>query len=160
MEGSGSKLLLLHEQEMLTQVQVCYCHSHIPTTLSLSLSLLLCNTLTPTYTHVLSCSVFKQHLDLGVIYQHWHGMGDSSHYTYPTAHKHTQMHIHYTYTHRHTLIHSARNTLMRLWDHRRTILIFVTTQLRWEALHMAHTMADECFRAALPTHLDKTHNIL
>ena len=108
MEGSGSKLLLLHEQEMLSQVSRCF----------LSFFCFLCLifpsvTQTHTQTHTHSCSVFKKHLYPIVIYQHWHSRGDSSHYTYPLTHtcrypknaqtSHTHTHTH-TYTHIH--IHS------------------------------------------------------
>lgn len=117
---------------------------------SLFLCLLFCAThshhLTHTHTFLLSIQVaFGPRCHLSALA--WQGWQLALHLPY-----YTQTHADAQTPHTHTLILSARHTLMRLWDHRRTILIFVTTQFRWEALHMAHTMANECFRAALLPH--------
>lgn len=60
-EDSGRKLLLLHEQEMLSQVE----------------DVLFISFLSDTHAHTHSFSVFKQHLDPVVIYQHWHSRDDT-----------------------------------------------------------------------------------
>lgn len=68
-----------------------------------------------------------------------------THYTHPTnaqtPHAHTR-----------TFIHSAHYILMRLRDHRRTVLIFIPHSSDVKHLHVAHTMTHECLRAIL----DKT----
>lgn len=77
-----------------------------------------------------SCSVFKQRLDPRVIYQYWRSRGDSSHYTSSLSVAHILKNAK-----THTLTHNARCILMRLRDHRRAVLIFITTQWRCDALH-------------------------
>lgn len=86
-EGSGSRLLLLHEQEMLSQVQD-------PFFVSFPVQR------THSYTHF---STFQQRLKPDVIHQHWcSSSNDSSHYTSVSrcrTHMHTLL--------IHALIHSA-----------------------------------------------------
>ncbi len=99
----------------------------------------LSDTHTHTHTHTHSCSVFEQHLDPSVIYQHWHSRGDSSHYTYPLTHtsqKHQKHH-----THPPCPLH-----LNEVAGSQADNFNIHTAQFRCEALHVAHSVADECFR--------------
>lgn len=143
-EGSGSRLLLLHEQEMLTQVgEVSF------------LCLLFC--LTHQLARTRSCSVFKRHLDPSVIYQHWHSRGDSSHYTYPPPHPNTRAHTPKMHTHTHThpqcLLHS--NEVAGSQEDNFNIH---TTQFRCEALRTQWQMTVQ--ESLFPGTLDKTYSIL
>lgn len=99
-EGSETRLLLLHEQEMLTQVK----------DVSFSLTLCLCLISHWFFSTHIPVSVFKEHLKRGVIYQRRHSRA--------TAHITP-----------HTFNHNARYMLMRRIDHKRTVLIFIPQHL-------------------------------
>lgn len=104
-EGSGSRLLLLHEQEMLTQVRAP--RSLVPApSLSALLSPYPRGTLATVHAHT-PAQYSSSVLNPGVIYQ-----------------RGRQLALHPPCTRR-RVMHSGRSMLMRLLDHKRTILIFL-----------------------------------